>query len=85
MRVPHPILNKQLVDWRKEKGKELDKPLYHILSTKSLIEILHTLPKDKNSLKAVKGIGPKKLKEFGDEILKIIALYKQSHIDSEQE
>jgi GTPase SAR1 family protein len=75
IKVPHPKLNTQLIQWRKDKSKELDVLLYRVLSTKSLLEILHSLPIDLKNLKRVKGIGPKKVQQFGEEILEMVEAY----------
>ncbi len=73
--VPHPILNAMLVSWRKTTGVDLDVPLYRILSTKALIGIVNSLPTDAKNLKRVKGIGPKKVQQFGEEILEMVENY----------
>ena len=70
------ILNKELFEdlkkWRKEKAyKERIRP-YIIFSDSSLIEIVNNIPKDKEELLEIRGVGSKKVEAYGDEILKII-------------
>ena len=73
------ILNKELFEdlkkWRKEKAyKERIRP-YIIFSDSSLIEIVNNIPKDKEELLEIRGVGSKKVEAYGDEILKIIEKY----------
>ena len=59
----------------KEKAyKERIRP-YIISSDSSLIEIVNNIPKDKEELLEIRGVGSKKVEAYGDEILKIIEKY----------
>ncbi|MFT5166615.1 MAG: hypothetical protein ACI8P3_001847 [Saprospiraceae bacterium] len=75
VKVAHPVLNDQLIQWRKDKSNDLDVLLYMVLPTKALLGIVHSLPTDLKNLKRVTGIGPKKVQQFGDEILEMIEAY----------
>ena len=72
------ILNKKILEdllktWRIEKSIKLSKPAYCILTNRSIDEICNRLPKNKENLLNIHGIGDKKLKNYGDEILKLIS------------
>jgi uncharacterized protein YpbB len=53
----------------------MDLPQYMILPYKTMIEICSHLPGSLTELKAVKGMGNKKLKSFGTDLLEIISKY----------
>jgi len=73
--VKHPELYKNLQDWRKHIADEEDVPLYYIAHQKLLKQIATILPTTKEQLKIIKGMGPKKLKKYGKEILDIVYEY----------
>ncbi|MCQ2203430.1 MAG: HRDC domain-containing protein [Bacteroidales bacterium] len=62
----------KIVAWRRQKAAELDVPAFHILTQKTVIEIAAKAPQDLSELKKVSGIGPTKLKQFGEEIITLI-------------
>ena len=72
-------LVKYLREWRKDKAEEFGLDLYMILSQKSLAELATVMPTTMKELKAIHGIGPQKLKQFGEEILNIIIQYRQAN------
>ena len=72
-------LVKYLREWRKDKAEEFGLDLYMILSQKSLAELATVMPTTMKELKAIHGIGPQKLKQFGEEILNIILQYRQAN------
>ena len=74
------MLNKDLFNvlrnWRKDKAlKEGIKP-YIIFSDVTLIQISNILPKNKEELLGIRGMGEKKYEKFGEELLDIINNYK---------
>jgi predicted transcriptional regulator/galactitol-specific phosphotransferase system IIB component len=73
--TPHPELYKKISYWRHVQAKDRDVRTYDILPTKSLTELVKRLPTDKKNLKKVKGIGPVKLDQFGDELIELIEAY----------
>jgi len=73
--IIHPELYLQLKQWRNQKAKDLNLPVYLILPQKALIELVSKLPEDLHQLKSVKGFGEKKTKQFGRELLSIITNY----------
>lgn len=69
-------IDKELFDllklWRRDKAnKEGIKP-YIIFSDSTLIEIVNRLPKNKEELFEVRGVGEKKVQKYGDDIIKLI-------------
>lgn len=70
-------INKELFNivknWRRERAyKDGIKP-YIIFSDATLIEIVNKLPKSKEELMDIRGVGEKKVERYGEEILKIIS------------
>ncbi len=65
-------LYEALVAWRTERARESEKPAYTILTNRSLLEIQSSLPTTIEELKAISGIGPAKLKNYGDDIINIV-------------
>ena len=50
---------------------------YWVLTQRALLEIADTCPTTKEELLAVNGFGPAKWKEYGEEILELIARYRK--------
>lgn len=71
----HSKLYQELRDWRDAKAVELDTEEYMVLPLKTLAALVSTLPQTTSELKLVKGMGVKKVKQFGDDILDIICSY----------
>lgn len=78
------ILNKELFEtireWRASKSKELDIPHYMILTQISLIQIANNLPRTEKELLNIKGVGKKKLEQFGGEILAMVSEHDKSNM-----
>ncbi len=74
--VAHPLLYKNLKTWRNQKADELNVESFMILPQKVLMELMSQLPVSIQGLKKVKGLGPKKVSQFGKEILNIIIEYR---------
>ncbi len=72
----NPVLYEKLSQWRLKKAKDAGVAAFNILGNRSLIAISNDIPEGTDDLLAIPGIGRKKLSEYGDEILKIIADYK---------
>lgn len=70
--VLDPVLFEKLKHWRKEKAyKERIRP-YIIFSDTSLISICNTKPKTLDELLEIRGVGTKKIENYGEEILNLI-------------
>ena len=77
--ISHPHLFATLKTWRNSKADELNVPVFHILHQKTLIELVNRLPASSSDLKKIKGLGKRKIQQWGDEILEVIAEYKTDH------
>ncbi len=73
--TPHPELYSQLLRWRKNLATDMNAELYEILPTKTLLELVQTLPTDSATLKRVKGIGEVKVKLFGADLIGMVEKY----------
>ena len=58
-------------------AKEADIAHYRIASQKLFIAISNDLPRSMHQLKAIKGMGPKKIEQYGSAILNIVLEYCQ--------
>lgn len=76
---PQEIQNQELYntirEWRLAKCREFNIAAFQILTQKSLIEIVNTLPKSEKELLEINGIGKKKIQQYGAEILEMVAEY----------
>ncbi|WP_423237175.1 DNA helicase RecQ [Clostridium tertium] len=74
--IEEKIENKDLFNklklWRKEKANILGIKPYIIFSDSTLIELANKVPKDKEELLSIRGMGEKKFEKYGDEVLNII-------------
>ncbi|KAA6302912.1 MAG: ATP-dependent DNA helicase UvrD2 [Candidatus Ordinivivax streblomastigis] len=73
--IVHPILFNRLRTWRTVKSVEMNVPAYGVFSQKALYELVNYLPVEGKTLAQINGIGPKKLQQFGAEIIEIIQEY----------
>jgi len=62
---------RRLIDLRNEVADKVGQERYKILQVKTIDHIAETMPQTLIELSAIKGIGPKKLKELGPAILSI--------------
>jgi len=80
--ITSPDLYKRLKAWRNAKADELDWDVYMVLQLKTMRELSAKLPVTKQELKAINGMGKKKLEMFGDDLLEMIILYcKENNIE----
>lgn len=74
--IERPDIDKSLLSvlkkWRIELARKKNMPAYVILSNKTLEQLCHHLPTNRLDLLQINGIGEAKLKQFGDDILRII-------------
>ena len=66
------VLKSLLKNYRSEKAKELDVPSYIIFSNKTLDDLIDKIPKNKNELNLIYGLGPQKILKYGDDIIELI-------------
>jgi hypothetical protein len=68
----NPELYKSLVQWRNAKSAEKDVSHYMIIQLKTMTALSNQLPQNLRDLKKIKGLGDRKIKELGQELLDII-------------
>ncbi|MGH3531098.1 MAG: ATP-dependent DNA helicase UvrD2 [Mycobacterium sp.] len=62
----------RLKDWRLRTAKDLNVPAYVVFTDNTLIAIAELLPTDDTALVAIPGIGPRKLEQFGPDVLELV-------------
>ncbi len=75
--IKHPELYKRLQEWRSKVADDEDVPVYFVAHQKLLKQISNILPQTGQQLKAIKGMGKRKLEKYGDEILKLVSEYRK--------
>jgi hypothetical protein len=75
--VSHPDFYRKLVKWRGKKSMETGLDESRVLRQKVMVEIAEKLPATAIDLKAVKGMGGKKMEQFGQELLALILDYRK--------
>ncbi|MDP4204028.1 MAG: helix-turn-helix domain-containing protein [Bacteroidota bacterium] len=73
----HPDLLLKLRAWRNATADEHNVQPYDVLRQKSLDELITKLPTNKKLLKSIKGLGAKRIRDYGDELIEIITEYMQ--------
>lgn len=73
----HPDLLLKLRAWRNATADEHNVQPYDVLRQKSLDELITKLPTNKKLLKSIKGLGAKRIRDYGDELIEIINEYMQ--------
>ncbi|MGD2205884.1 MAG: HRDC domain-containing protein, partial [Anaerolineae bacterium] len=66
-----PALFEDLRAWRKAEADGMDKAAFHVFTDATLGRIAAAQPRTRDELLAVKGVGPKKLDQFGQAVLDI--------------
>ena len=79
VKVTHPDFYKALVKWRDTKAEETGLTESKVVRQKVMVEIAEKLPKTVDELKSVKGMGGKKMQEFGADILSLILKYRKEN------
>ncbi|WP_256012871.1 HRDC domain-containing protein [Desertivirga xinjiangensis] len=73
--VAHHELYVSLKHWRDDLAIQNNVPVYLVLPSKVLTQLVQELPSNNAGLEKIKGIGKQKVRQFGKEILEIIADY----------
>jgi hypothetical protein len=77
--IVHPELYRTLQKWRDKKAGDSNQPVFMILQVKAMQQMAEKLPVSYASLERIKGLGRKKIQQYGEEILEIIRRYTKSH------
>ncbi|KMQ49549.1 DNA repair and recombination protein, putative helicase [Chitinispirillum alkaliphilum] len=75
----NPKLYIKLKEWRDELAISRELPHYMILPVKTMTEISNRLPSSLKELKAIKGIGNRKIDSFGNELLEVLRKYAEEN------
>jgi citrate lyase gamma subunit len=75
-KIPNGELYNTLKAWRADKAEDLGVDQYMIIPQKTLLQLVVQLPYSMAELRTIKGIGKKKIQQFGSEILDIIKEYR---------
>lgn len=70
--IVNPDIYSSLIRWRRETALEMNTECYKILPNRTLMNISAAMPRTLKELGSVHGIGPKKLNDFGEDIIAII-------------
>ncbi len=76
LKVNNPEFFRKLIEWRELKAEETGLSQAEILPQKLMASISNKLPFTAKELKAVKGMGGKKMEYFGQDILSLILNYR---------
>ncbi|MBL7806753.1 MAG: HRDC domain-containing protein, partial [Saprospiraceae bacterium] len=74
--IPNASLFVQLKTWRDQQAEEQQVEPYEILSNRSMLELVQTLPGNRQALAKVVGIGRVKLERYGAVLLAMVKGYK---------
>jgi len=61
-----------LKEWRKQEADKIQKPVYCVLTNKTLEEMVSKNPSTLPELLEIHGMGPKKVSEYGNELLQLL-------------
>ncbi len=75
--LDNPELFTAMKEWRSSKAKELDIAQAQIIHLRVLIQIASSLPGSRAALRKIRGVGPKTVKNYGDELLGLIREYRE--------
>jgi superfamily II DNA helicase RecQ len=81
--APQPIdesLFEVLREWRIAQAREQRVPPYVVFHDRVLRAVATSLPTDPEALRAISGIGPVKMKRYGDTVLSIVQAYLASTV-----
>jgi len=73
-----PVLYERLRQWRIQKAQVLDLPAYCVLHNSVLKEITRRCPRTLGELELIKGIGARKIEQFGEEIIDLVQDFSSS-------
>ncbi|MDD9303070.1 MAG: helix-turn-helix domain-containing protein [Desulfobacter sp.] len=75
--IAHPQLFTQLKAWRSKTAKTEGLPHFQVLHQKVLVQISVCLPKTKEALAELKGVGPKTLEKYGEALVDLVRAYRR--------
>ena len=83
--IKYPGIYTELKSWRNSLAEENNMPTYMVIPYKVLVDLASLLPVTLRELETIKGMGKAKIKQYGEEIIDIIAKYcEDNNIVKEQ-
>ena len=73
-----------LIAWRNQRARELGYPPANVLNNRQIREIVELQPRSKGELKTIFGIGNKRVQQFGQDILTVLAKIQALMVEQEQ-
>ncbi|MDK9705557.1 MAG: AAA family ATPase [Desulforhopalus sp.] len=77
--IGHPLLFQQLKDWRSETATTENLAQYQVIHLKTLVQIAVHLPDSLAALSQLKGIGKKLAQKYGDDLVALVAAYRNQN------
>jgi len=75
--IDHPELFQTLKDWRSQKAKEQELAQFKILHQSVLVQLAVCLPDNETDLEQIKGMGPKTMEKYSEDLLEIVKTYRK--------
>lgn len=76
IKLKHPDFYKKIVQWRSNKASETGLDEGKVLLRRVMVEISEQLPSTASELKTIKGMGGKKMEQFGQDLLSLLLNYR---------
>ena len=77
--VGHPELYERLREWRTARSRADNLAPFQVLHQKTLVQIAVHLPHTLEEMGQIKGIGPRLLERYGEELAELVADYRKRH------
>jgi len=77
--IDHPELFALLRQWRTDTAQKEQVAHFQVMYQRVLIQIVIYLPDNLTDLQRIKGVGPKTVGKYGDEIIDMVAAYRRKH------
>lgn len=79
--IENPTLYYRIINWRKQKARELSIPVSSTVVTKAVIALANYAPTTMAELRRIPKLGKKSIANFGVELIEIIETYKRELAD----
>ncbi len=77
--ISHPELFALLRQWRSDTAQREQIAHFQVMYQRVLIQIVIYLPDNLTDLQKIKGVGPKTVEKYGDELIDLVAAYRRKH------
>lgn len=69
------LIYEELKEWRKAKAELLDLPAFCVFNNQTLIDMAKASPSNVKGLLKIKGVGPAKISQYGEEIISLLSSF----------